>query len=155
MEKIIYEDGKEEIRDDYTNIFYSNLILRPSCEKCFFARMERVADFTVGDFWGVQNIYPNFYDSRGVSIVFCNSERSVKIFNIIKDEFNILETDMEHAIQPNLIKPSKRPWSRWLFWCDFKKKGVLVSIKKWNNLFRIYNDIKYKIKTVFKRVLRK
>lgn len=36
--KIIYENGKIEYRDGYTQLFYTNLPLRRSCGECPFQR---------------------------------------------------------------------------------------------------------------------
>ncbi len=150
MEKIVYENGTKEIRDDYTKLFYTNLPLRPSCGVCKFASQERVGDFTVGDFWGVQSIFPEFNDEKGVSIVLINSGRGLKIFNEIEDELELMETDIRHAMQPNLIAPTKIPPFKKLFWKDFKRKGVLYCAEKWIPIIEFPIVLKAKVKKLLK-----
>ncbi len=153
MEKIIYENSMNEIREDYTKIFYTNLSLRPSCGKCKFACVDRVADFTVGDFWGVQNKFPEFYDERGVSIVFLNSERAINIWSEVSNTLEIIETDIEHAMQPNLIAASKIPKFKKIFWNDFRKKGAIYCAKKWPPIIEFPITLKTKLKKVIKYII--
>lgn len=53
--------------------FLSNLYLRPSCYRCSVKCGKICSDITIGDFWGVQNFFPNFDDDKGVSAVIVNS----------------------------------------------------------------------------------
>lgn len=150
VERIVYSNGKEEISEDYIKLFYTNLPLRPACGKCKFSKIERISDFTIGDFWGVQNSFPEFNDDRGVSILFCNNERAVNLFNEISSFFETLETDIEHAMQPNLKGPSKVPVYRKLFWRDFYKHGVLYCSKKWPPIVEFPIALKGKLRKIIK-----
>lgn len=150
LEKVIYDNGIEEIRNDYVNLFYTNLSLRPSCGKCKFARTERVSDFTVADFWGVKKFYPSFYDDSGVSVIFCNNEWANYFFLNIKNDIDYIETELDYMQQPNLQQPSKIPFLEKLFWRDFKKKGMLYCSKKWSLIIESPNLIKYRIKNFIK-----
>ena len=62
-------DGMEVPLQDYVNIFYSKCALRPSCHVCPYAAVQRDSDMTIGDFWGIENVLPDFYDVRGNSLV--------------------------------------------------------------------------------------
>lgn len=146
VEKVKYENGLEEIREDYTRLFYTNLSLRPSCGKCPFSRIDRTSDFTIGDFWGVQNTFPAFKDDKGVSIVFLNSQRGISIFSEIADKMEILETDIDHGMQPNLKYSSRIPVLKNYFWKDFRKNGTLYCVKKWPPIIELPIVIKSKIK---------
>lgn len=150
IERIVYSNGKEEVSENYVKLFYTNLPLRPSCSECQFAKQERLSDFTIGDFWGIQNSFPEFNDDRGVSVIFCNSQRSVDIFNEIKRDFEVLETDISHAMQPNLKGPSNVPFYRMLFWKDFYKHGVLYCSKKWPPIVEFPVILKAKIRRIIK-----
>lgn len=137
IETLMYSDGKIETSENYTRLFYTNLSLRPSCGKCRFASPKRVADFTIGDFWGVQNAYSDFYDPTGVSIIFLNTAYAVEVFQNFSDSLDVIETDLSHVMQPNLQSPSKIPVFRGLFWKDFNKRGVLYCSKKWPQIIEI------------------
>lgn len=62
---------------------------RPSCYQCQYARIERTADLTIGDQWGLLNKYPQ-RKSLGSNLVMCNSEKGKKLLlwsdNIEKDQ---------------------------------------------------------------------
>lgn len=150
MERIIYSNGIEETSENYVKLFYTNLPLRPSCGKCQFAQKDRISDFTIGDFWGVQNSFPEFSDDDGVSIVFCNNERAVDVFDKVRGKFEVLETDIEHAMQPNLKGPSKVPVYRRLFWRDFHNHGVLYCSKKWPPIVEFPIMLKAKLRKLIK-----
>lgn len=151
IERIVYNSNKEEIRNDYTKLFYTNLSLRPSCGKCKFARIERISDFTIGDFWGIQNKYPDFIYKNGVSVIFLNTEQSLNIFSEVENELEIIDTSIENALQPNLQNASHIPKLRRFFWRDFEKKGVLYCARKWP----IIIDTPQKAKTMLKTLLKK
>ena len=77
-------------RDRWFNPFWSiwlqHLMSRPSCYICPFAKAERVADITLGDLWGVHIYCPELYGNNGgASVVFCNSEKGIKIWQDILD----------------------------------------------------------------------
>lgn len=57
----------------------SQLYERPSCHACLFKGQQRKSDFTMGDLWGVKNIAPSCYDSKGLSVLFVNTERGKEI----------------------------------------------------------------------------
>ena len=72
--------------------FLSDLILRPSCYECKAKGGRSGSDITIADFWGVQNILPEFDDDKGVSLLLVNENRDsfVDVFDdIIKQEINV------------------------------------------------------------------
>lgn len=152
MEKVIFENGKEIFTEGYTQLFYTNHPLRPSCGSCRFAGMKRTGDFTVGDFWGVDKSYPELHDDRGVSLLFCNTERAVGIFEEVKDRLEFIETDMEHAAsQPNLRGASIIPSDNKKFWSDFHKKGIKYCIDNWCPVgipYRVRRKLRYLVKKI-------
>lgn len=69
-------------RDDpYFSAFSKGIIYRKGCYKCPFARLERVGDITIGDYWGIEEVHPGFFDKRGVSAVLFNTEKGETFFN--------------------------------------------------------------------------
>ena len=47
---------------------------RPSCYHCLYARIERCADITLGDQWGLKDKYPD-RASLGANLVICNDSK--------------------------------------------------------------------------------
>lgn len=40
----------------YTNLFYGNQCLRPSCYACPYTQRRRASDFVIGDYWGIDRV---------------------------------------------------------------------------------------------------
>lgn len=83
--KITFENGKIIKKDRWFNpfwIFWSERIMgRPSCDSCPFRTMDRIADITLGDLWGVHKYCPELYGNNGgSSLVVCNSEKGERVF---------------------------------------------------------------------------
>lgn len=70
--------------NEYMKLFLSDLMLRPSCYNCFSRSGRSGADITLGDFWGVDEKYPDLDDDKGVSIVLVNRRNSV-LESLLKD----------------------------------------------------------------------
>lgn len=147
VEKVIYENGKVEYRDGYTQLFYTNLPLRRSCGECPFSTIKRCGDFTVGDYWGVQDVLPEFDDNKGVSLLFSNSDRALERFDSFKEMLKYQEISVTDAVrQPNLKGHSVIPKNVNAFWRNFQKKGIGYCISFYSPAgipFRIKRKIKY------------
>ncbi len=104
-ERIVFEDGTSMLQDVWTNLFYSNTILRPSCFTCIFATTIRNSDFTIGDYWGIENNAKEFDDDKGVNLVLVNSEKGRDIFDKL-DDIDFKGTLLSNSLQPNLCQPS-------------------------------------------------
>ena len=156
VEKIKYKDGTTEVTRIYTDLFYSNLILRPCCGNCQYASTERIADFTIGDYWGVEKHFPEFFDNAGVSLVFVNTPRAKKIFEHIQDECDIVESTTEKCMQKNLREPTTIPPNRLAYWKCLKKHGFESALRRFTNygaLYRFKYNTPRKIKQMVKKII--
>lgn len=63
--------------NDYMRAFLSNLSLRKSCYNCPAKSGKSGADITIGDFWGIENIRPEFDDDKGISLIMVNSPKGM------------------------------------------------------------------------------
>ena len=63
----------------YGRLFRRNLSLRPSCSACKFKFPNGQADLTLGDAWGIEDFAPEFYDERGVSVVFVHTQKGASV----------------------------------------------------------------------------
>lgn len=68
----------------YMKAFLSNLILRPSCHSCRVKSGRSGSDITIGDFWKVENVIPEWNDNKGTSAIVINSEKGEELFSNIK-----------------------------------------------------------------------
>lgn len=52
----------------YSHLFLTDLMLRPSCYSCPAKSGKSCSDITLGDFWGIEKIFPEFDDNKGCSV---------------------------------------------------------------------------------------
>ncbi len=147
--------------DYYYSLFYSDNCFRESCYNCKFASEERIADITVGDCWGIEEIMPSSRIQNGVSVIIVNSELGRKaLFNAV-DASILTQLDIEWVRKnnANLVRPTKRPERRTNFYKDFNNEGFVVTAKKYVKIQHIlpfvarYIPREFKIKA--KKVLHK
>ena len=137
--KFGWTDHKESFKLEdtytYTYTFYQHIMFRRSCGVCHFTNLKRPSDITIGDFWGWQKVNPEFNaDDKGVSLVLLNTEKGIKLFQLIKQEINFIKSDTEHCMQPNLQHPSVIHPKRDEFEKDYIKYGFVYVAKKYGNL---------------------
>ena len=110
---VSYEDGTEEARPlndtSYGRGFGMSLFLRPCCTNCPYSRPERPADFTLGDFWGVNMESLPVDGERGISLVLPNTEKAQKQFEALCEEFQAVPRPLDEARQGNPRLVSKHP----------------------------------------------
>lgn len=121
----------------WNKIFYSHLATRPSCHKCRFTNHLRSGDITIGDFWGIENSHPDFYDEKGISLLFANNEKGELIWQAIKENFEYIESDTKRCVQPNLQHPTKEPEEKAVFWKEYETIGFKKVIKRYYNIRNI------------------
>lgn len=88
-------------QDVYMLGFVNNLYLRPSCSNCEFKGLERYSDFTLGDYWGVWDQYPEFDDDMGISIVLVNTNKALIHWSNICDHIQFIPVNNLEALRQN------------------------------------------------------
>ena len=111
-QKVVLESGKAfyETRDtsNFTKGYlHTNAYCRPSCYDCKFKGFPRMADITVADFWGVENVDQSMEKNLGTSLVMVNSKKGAEYFEKIKPRINFLEVPFESILagNPSLVEP--------------------------------------------------
>ncbi len=151
-----FKNGKKYIRhnslDRYYKLFLNSLSICERCFSCSFSNLNRVSDITIGDFWGIEKSIKNFDDYKGVSLCIINTEKGNQIFNNIKNKFDVAVNDLEHCLQPNLVRPTPKNKDYDDFWECYNKYGYEVASKKYatislkvkikNMLFKLLNNAK-------------
>lgn len=122
--------GKEILLSEYCWWFYENYAQRSSCFNCPYTHIRRNSDITIGDFWGVQNTFPDFYSPKGNSLVLIQSKKGNELFDKIKNRMDWAEGDEMCCMQPRLISPGQANPNRERFWNDYRKGGVAALIKR-------------------------
>ena len=116
----------------YFSAFFYGLNLRESCYKCRYAKSERIADLTIGDFWGAFAKYGKRFN-EGISVVSINSEKGNNVISAVREKFKFYDELTEsEAVKSNdnFEHPIKRPKERDDFYKGVYKKGYKGLWKK-------------------------
>ena len=70
-------------KNPYMRLFVYNVILRPSCYQCPAKAGRNKSDITVGDFWHINDVMPEYNDDKGVTLVYLNTEKGKELFDRI------------------------------------------------------------------------
>lgn len=142
-------ENKKKTFDINARLFYSHNAHRNSCYTCPFTNTEKLSDITIGDYWGIENVKPDFRDEYGVSAILVNSSTGQSIWSKVCEQFDYFECKVEDimARNPQLSKPVAKPATRDEFWQDYEK-GFGFIAKKYGG-----NNLKGKVKRLIKRIL--
>lgn len=113
--------------DCYHRFFSRAIGIRNSCESCIFATADRGSDITMGDFWSIGWIKPEFKDDYGVSLVTANSEKGLDIINNeISQYCEIAETPRDKTVASvaQFNYPAPRSSISDMFWKYYKKHSA-------------------------------
>ncbi len=87
--------------DTYMRGFLADLYLRQSCSACKGKGLNRRADITLADFWGIENVVPQMYNEKGTSLVFIHTKKGELLFQGIKDSIIFAQCDVSEAVKYN------------------------------------------------------
>lgn len=148
--------GEENTRL-WNKLFYSHTIARPSCHSCRFSNINRPGDITIGDYWGIENVHPEFFDQRGISLFVTNTPQGEHIFEAIKDNVEYIKSDISKALTPKYVYTTTPSPIRQEFWKYYHDHGFEKTIQRfydygrWNAFKRNFRD---KIHTLKLRLLK-
>ena len=148
-------DGKRYDSREFTDLFYQHVIIDRSCSYCKFKSTDRVSDFTMGDFWGIENAITDFDDNKGVSLLLINSEKGGVIFDKVKDQAIVQEVPLEMCIQNSMKRPYPEPVRRNEFWDTYRREGlayVLATAKRKKNIALLLRRFQHITKAVLKKL---
>lgn len=151
-QKFVFKNGEEYFDTDKTSLFIhgyivSHLYCRPSCYECNFKGFPRMADITIGDFWGITKHTKNHNSNMGTNLVMVNSEKGQAYFEKIKKRVNVEETPIEWAVSGNpalMNSISKLSDKRMEFFNDIDKVPFDELVKKYEPFHQ--SKIKTKLK---------
>lgn len=70
----------------FFELFNSPKMLQERCFKCPFVCMKSKSDITIGDFWGIDKVLPDFPFKEGVSLIISNNEKGMMLVNKLKKQ---------------------------------------------------------------------
>lgn len=164
--KIVFENGETEYDKRDTNYFTHGFIsthafARPSCYDCKFKGFPRIADITIGDFWGAEMHVDKEYDNDlGTSVVLVNSEKGKAFYESVRSKFKDKEISIDAILpgNPALLKSLSMPsFDRSKFYADLSEMSFgdfaakyihlpsekIISLKnKFKNIARFLLNVK-------------
>lgn len=104
--KYTFENGVSKkvtrFNDPFLKIFYEKAYhTRSSCLECEYKKPARIADFTIGDSWGIEKKYTEITAITGVSLVTVNTSMAQKYSANMKKHMMVYDTDYEFLIENN------------------------------------------------------
>ena len=141
----------------YMKLFLSDVALRESCYNCNFKVGNKYSDITLGDFWGVQNYYPEMYNKKGVSAIIINTELGKEVFNSIKNniEYKSCKLDEIIAGNPSLKVSGKIPKNREQFFLELDSKSIDYLCSKYKKKSSLIRRVLSKVKRIIKKLIKK
>ncbi len=152
---IYFEDGSKMEEKSFYNAFVGELFDRPSCHDCKFSTTNRVTDFTIGDFWGIDKVMPEVIDDNtGISLLTVNSQKAKDIFEEVNDYIEFKAVDKENAFSYNHhgnLLPHK---NRQLFFENLDKMPIIENINKCLKVSLVRKLLR-KCKRIAKKILKR
>ena len=149
---IYFEDGSRLEDNSFHKAFIAGLFDRPSCHECKFSSTNRVTDFTIGDFWGIDKVLPQVKDDNtGISVMTVNSPKAKKYLEEIKDSLELVSVDTESGFLYNHHSNIKPHRNRKRFFKNFELMPVNENIRvclKVGFFTKVYNKTKYTLEKI-------
>ena len=138
----------------YYKMFRARNCFRKECYRCRFNTIERISDFTTGNFWKIDEMTDAFDSHMGVSMLLLNTERAKSLFEQVADRYHVLDMTLEQAVYANdaLVHTCKYPQERDDIYRCFYSQGFDAMFKKFYT-DPLFSRIKRMIKKVLKKVV--
>lgn len=135
--------------------FLRNVYLRPSCYRCKCKNGVSHSDLTIGDFWGINNLMPDFDDGKGIGLLLVNTEKGKDFFacldmDVRQSSFAVV-TQLNKGFREKTYKPSKRKKFFKLLNSCVDLIGLIDECSKPTIKFRVLNKINYLRQKAVKR----
>ena len=125
-----FEFENNEINMNYEKCLYllgfiDNLYLRKSCYSCDCKMEQTYADFTLGDFWGVDKLRPDIDNNKGVSLYISHTNKGDTIINKLESVifYDKIKDNKYVDFNPSIIKSAEE---------NIKRKTFFKNIDKYN-----------------------
>jgi ferredoxin len=140
---------RRKTTETYNYLFIRRIMLRHACGNCPFTNFRRPADITLGDFWGWEKVDRNFNaDNKGVSLVLINTPKGLRLFNLVKENINYIESNTHDCLQSSLQRTITPHRYRDTFEEDYKTHGFEYVLKRYGDV-----TLRAKIKILLLNIL--
>jgi len=136
---IKFENNEKISSNVYDNpfgqAFLKNMILQETCYDCNFNCFRNQSDITLGDFWNYKAAFLTGDFSKGLSLIFLNTDKGLEMFEKTRSNLQTFENiNMKNAILGNypIIHPPIPHYNRGKALNDLaNKKNVSEVLSKW------------------------
>ncbi len=113
-------------------MFFAGYNMRPSCYDCSFRTIDRVSDFTIGDFHQIAQYHPEMDDDKGTTVVWTHSERALALMTELQENMccKIIEDSCSNTLDSR-SKLTSVPHNREEFFDDVNKLTYSQLTQKW------------------------
>ena len=115
-------------KNPYMNAFLLDLSLRPSCYSCPAKEGKSGSDVSIADFWGIENVLPDFDDDKGVSLVLSYSEKGESWLNSLDYEYREVSYQTAKQENPSMVFSVVKPVNRNFFFHQLKSGKSIQQI---------------------------
>ena len=136
-------------QNPYTKLYFRGLISRNSCHSCQYTSFHRCSDMTIGDYWGIEKVNPEFDDNRGTSLVILHSRKGQEMFEQIRENVAWFSASQEQCLQPQLQWPAPKNENRDRLMQDLDRLDFETIFKKY---YLLSNKEQLKKRLLKKRV---
>jgi coenzyme F420-reducing hydrogenase beta subunit len=126
----------------YYQLFMNGEIYRESCYNCKYACSARVSDVTLGDYWGIQQVHPEYLyqnggpyiGEKGISCIILNSAKGKAMIDDCKSQLLLKRSSFQNVASNNgqLNRPSSEGKNRSHI-LSLYKNGGYKEVEKWFN----------------------
>ena len=120
----------------YYRLFLDSASYRENCYSCKYANDKRVGDISIGDFWGIEQVHPEYLvdwnKSKGISCVLVNSDQGKRLIDEYGDLIEFKLSSLENVSKANgiLVHPCKNNENR-IYVRRLYNDGGFKAIEKW------------------------
>lgn len=99
---VFFENGKKETsassKNPFQTGFLNNIYLRNSCYKCIYAKLPRIGDVSLADFWGYDGELKEKNNNKGLSAIIVSTQKGREMFTAIQNDINYHSVTKEYLM---------------------------------------------------------
>ena len=154
-----FQNGKKYYRDCISDPWVNgyvrgDLFMRPCCSECKYKEPIRVADISIGDFWGLKGTQSDLF--KGISVILVNTDKGASYLQKVEDKVFLDKRTYEEVSKGNgcLLTPVKMGEHRAEFFeriSDTEFERLIWSLLGETRESIFIKKLKYNIKRLIKK----
>ncbi len=143
-------------RSKYMRLFLSRICQNTSCDDCHYRKLPRIADISLGDYWGISNHHPEMDDNKGTSVVLLNTAHGRELFDSVAGKVTQCDSKIEYAIagNPCIVRSSTQHPKRVEFFSNLDKYALDLLVKMYCPYPTIVKKLYYRLRGVLGKIKR-